>query len=122
MSRLVMNHTCVHIQYRNRMSNSYIGIADIQGGRAAYLCYGTRLVISANELHAIWIAQFKACQKGDCFHAEESPVNIITCPSGGESAAVSKERGLIELTKKEIIGMGSITTYTKNLDKVIELT
>jgi len=59
-------------------------------------------VISANELHAIRIAQFKTCQKGNCFHTEESPVDIIA--------------------QKKIVSMGCITTYTKNLDEVIELT
>lgn len=42
-----------------------------------YLCDGSRLVISSNELDAVRIAEFEASQQTDCLNAIVATIDIV---------------------------------------------
>lgn len=50
-----------------------LGVEPVGLGHAA------GLVISADEMHALWVSQLEADEEGDGFDAEETPVYVVAC-------------------------------------------
>ena len=46
---------------------------------AVGLCDTTRFMVAADEVDALWIAEFEADEEGDCFDGEKTAVNVVTC-------------------------------------------
>jgi hypothetical protein len=43
------------------------------------LRYAARLVVAADEVHAVGVAQFEADEEGDGLYAEETAVDVVAC-------------------------------------------
>jgi uncharacterized Zn finger protein len=74
-------------------------------------------VVASNKLDAARISEFETCQQGDCFNAEESPVNVITC---GNMSVSSGERAA-RRTKEKIVGVWSVAPDAEDFYQVVEL-
>lgn len=49
------------------------------GVEAVGLRYAARFVVAADEVDAVWVAQFEADQERDGFDAEETAVYVVAC-------------------------------------------
>lgn len=58
-------------------------------------------MITSNQLHSIWIPQLETSQEADRLDREQASVYIVA--------------------QEQVIGMWRVATYTKDLDKVVEL-
>ena len=61
------------------MPNSCVAVlARTLGVEAVGLGYAAGLVVAADEVHALGVAEFEADKEGDGFDAEEPAVDVVT--------------------------------------------
>jgi hypothetical protein len=46
---------------------------------AAHLSHRARLVVAADELHAVRPAELQACEEGDSLDGEQAAVDVVAC-------------------------------------------
>ena len=76
-------------------------LAHALGIEAVRLRHGAALVVAADELHAVWVAELEAGEQRDGLDGEEPAVDVVA--------------------EEQVVGVGCVAADTEDLEEVVEL-